>query len=54
LIPSALAGANLLLAADILVRMTPNAEEVHVGVAMAALGAPFFLALLISMRRRLA
>jgi len=54
LIPSALAGANLLLAADILVRLTPGANEVHVGVAMAALGAPFFLALLISMRRTLA
>jgi iron complex transport system permease protein len=54
LIPSALAGADLLLAADILVRVTPGANEVHVGVAMAALGAPFFLALLISMRRRLA
>ena len=54
LIPSALAGANLLLAADILVRVIPGANEVHVGVAMAALGAPFFLALLISLRRRLA
>jgi iron complex transport system permease protein len=54
LIPSALAGADLLLAADILVRVVPGANEVHVGVAMAALGAPFFLALLISLRRRLA
>jgi iron complex transport system permease protein len=54
LAPSALAGACLLLAADILVRLTPGANEVHVGVAMAALGAPFFLALLISMRRSLA
>ena len=54
LIPSALAGANLLLAADILVRVTPGGEEVHVGVAMAALGAPFFLMLLISLRRKLA
>jgi iron complex transport system permease protein len=54
LVPSALAGAALLLAADILVRLTPGANEVHVGVAMAALGAPFFLALLISMRRSLA
>ncbi len=54
LIPSALGGAALLLAADILVRLTPGANEVHVGVAMAALGAPFFLALLISMRRSLA
>jgi iron complex transport system permease protein len=54
LIPSALGGAALLLAADVLVRVIPGANEVHVGVAMAALGAPFFLALLISMRRRLA
>jgi iron complex transport system permease protein len=54
LIPSALAGANLLLAADILVRVTPGANEVPVSVAMAAMGAPFFLALLISLRRRLA
>jgi iron complex transport system permease protein len=54
LAPSALGGAALLLAADILVRLTPGANEVHVGVAMAALGAPFFLALLISMRRSLA
>ncbi len=54
LIPSALAGADLLLAADILVRATPHASEVHVSVAMAVLGAPFFLALLISMRRNLA
>ena len=54
LVPSALAGAVLLLAADILVRLTPGANEVHVGVAMAALGGPFFLALLISMRRSLA
>jgi len=54
LAPSALAGACLLLAADILVRLTPGANEVHVGVAMAALGAPFFLVLLISMRRSLA
>jgi iron complex transport system permease protein len=54
LIPSALAGAGLLLAADILVRLTPGANEVHVGVAMAAMGAPFFLVLLISFRRTLA
>jgi iron complex transport system permease protein len=54
LIPSALAGADLLLAADILVRATPHANEVHVSVAMAALGAPFFLGLLIAMRRKLA
>ena len=54
LIPSALGGAALVLAADILVRLTPSVSEVRLGVAMAALGGPFFLAMLIAMRRRLA
>jgi iron complex transport system permease protein len=54
LIPSALGGAALVLAADILVRLTPAAGEVKLGVAMAILGGPFFFALLLSMRRRLA
>jgi len=54
LLPSALAGAALVLAADILVRLTPSAAEVKLGVAMAVLGGPFFLALLIRLRRRLA
>jgi len=54
LVPSALGGAALVLAADILVRLTPSAAEVKLGVAMAALGGPFFLAMLVSMRRRLA
>jgi iron complex transport system permease protein len=54
LLPSALGGAALLLAADVLVRVIPGANEVHVSVVTAALGGPFFLALLISMRRRLA
>ncbi len=54
MLPSALAGASLLLAADILVRIIPAANEVRLGVAMAALGGPFFLFLLISNRRRLA
>ncbi|MDB5694899.1 MAG: transporter permease [Sphingomonas bacterium] len=47
LLPSALAGAALVLAADSLVRLTPGAGEVRLGVAMALLGAPFFLALLL-------
>ena len=54
LIPSILTGAALTLAADMAVRMTPAASEIRLSVAMAALGGPFFLALLISMRRRLA
>ena len=47
LLPSALGGAALVLAADSLVRLTPGAGEVRLGVVMAMLGAPFFLALLL-------
>jgi len=54
LLPSALGGAVLVLAADILVRLTPGGSEVKLGVAMTVLGGPFFFALLISMRRRIA
>ncbi|MCB2108325.1 MAG: iron ABC transporter permease [Rhodobacteraceae bacterium] len=54
LIPSALAGAALVLGADIMVRIIPSPTEVKLGVAMAALGGPFFLALLINLRRRVA
>ena len=54
LAPSALGGAVLVLAADILVRVTPAAGEVKLGVAMAALGGPFFLARLLTLRRRIA
>ena len=46
LLPCALGGAALVLAADSLVRLTPGAGEVRLGVAMAMLGAPFFLVLL--------
>ena len=41
-----------MLAADILVRLTPGANEVKLGVAMAAIGAPFFFGLLLVLRRR--
>jgi iron complex transport system permease protein len=54
LLPSALGGAILVLAADCLVRVTRTGSETRLGVAMAVLGAPFFLALLLRMRRRLA
>jgi iron complex transport system permease protein len=54
LIPSAIGGAALVLAADIMVRLTPSASEVKLGVAMAVLGGPFFFALLLSLRRRMA
>jgi iron complex transport system permease protein len=53
LVPSALGGAALMLAADMAVRLLPTAEEVRLGVALSALGAPFFLALVLTLRRRL-
>lgn len=43
LLPSALGGAALLLAADVLVRLLPTQSELRLGVVTAALGAPFFL-----------
>ncbi len=46
LVPSALGGAALTLGADSLCRLAPGAGEVRLGVAMALIGAPFFLALL--------
>ncbi len=54
LVPSLLGGAVVVLAGDILVRMTPAATEVKLGVAMAALGAPLFLILLLRLRRTIA
>ncbi|MDX5392277.1 MAG: iron ABC transporter permease [Caulobacteraceae bacterium] len=54
ILPSALGGGAIVLAGDIVVRLIPSAAEVRLGVAMAALGGPFFLALLLLQRRRLA
>ncbi|MES2442874.1 MAG: iron ABC transporter permease [Pseudomonadota bacterium] len=51
LVPSALGGAALVLAADSLVRLGPGASEIRLGVAMALLGAPFFFVLLLKLRR---
>lgn len=50
LLPSALAGAAMLTAADIAVRLIPSVTEVKVGVLTALVGVPFFL--WIVMRRR--
>jgi len=53
--PSALAGALLLLVADCLCRMLPlSGGELRLGIALSLLGAPFFLKLLLDMRRGLA
>lgn len=54
LLPAALGGALLLTVADSLVRLAPTVSELRLGIAMSMLGGPFFLYLLISMRRRLA
>jgi len=54
LLPSALAGALLLLVADSVVRAMPTVSELRLGIAMSMLGGPFFLVLLIRMRRTLA
>jgi iron complex transport system permease protein len=53
ILPSAIGGAVLVLAADILVRLVPTTVEIRLGVAMAALGGPFFMALLVRARRRI-
>ena len=52
LLPSALGGASLLLLADSLVRVMGTGQELKLGVVTALLGAPFFLALILSYRRR--
>lgn len=52
LLPSALGGAALVLIADSLCRLAPGAAEVRLGVAMALIGAPFFLVLLLRHRSR--
>lgn len=54
LLPSALGGALLVLIADSLVRLTPAAGELRLGVAMALIGTPFFFALLVRFRREIA
>lgn len=53
LLPSALAGALLVLLADSLVRVAPTVSELRLGIAMSMLGGPFFLMLLFRMRRQL-
>lgn len=51
LVPSALGGAVLTLTADSLVRLISGPGEMRLGIAMAVLGAPFFLLLLLRYRR---
>lgn len=50
-LPSALAGAVLLVGADIAVRVLPTANQLQLGVVTSFLGIPFFLFLLLRARR---
>ena len=52
LVPSAVGGAALVLAGDVVVRLLPGGSEVELGVVMSLIGAPFFFVLLHSMRRQ--
>nr|WP_325065187.1 iron ABC transporter permease [Qipengyuania aquimaris] len=54
ILPSALAGALLVLVADSVVRILPLVTELRLGIALSLLGAPFFLWLLLRMRKGLA
>jgi iron complex transport system permease protein len=54
IVPSALAGALLLLLADVACRLLPLVTELRLGIALSLIGAPFFLWLLLRMRRGLA
>ncbi len=51
LLPAALTGAVLLIAADIAVRLVPAAIELKIGVVTALIGVPFFLRMIFSERR---
>ena len=51
LLPSALAGSAMVLAADILVRLPTSGPEPKLGVITSLIGAPFFLWLILRTRR---
>jgi iron complex transport system permease protein len=51
LLPSALAGAALVLAADLIVRLPVAGPEPKLGVVTSLIGAPFFLWLILRTRR---
>lgn len=54
LVASALAGALLVLVADVVCRILPLVTELRLGIALSLVGAPFFLWLLLKLRRGLA
>jgi len=54
MVPAAAIGAALMTAADLIVRASPLQRPLPVGVVTALIGAPFFLRLVIGMRRSIA
>jgi iron complex transport system permease protein len=54
LLPAGLAGAALLLSADIAVRIIPATTDIKVGVLTSIIGVPFFLYLILRQRKSLA
>jgi iron complex transport system permease protein len=54
LLPAALTGSALLLAADVAVRLIPATTDIKVGVLTSIIGVPFFLYLILRQRRSLA
>jgi len=54
LVPAALTGAILLMAADIAVRLIPATSDIKVGVLTSIIGVPFFLYLILRQRFSLA
>jgi iron complex transport system permease protein len=53
LLPSGLAGAAIVLFADIVLRLIAPWTDIRLGVATAIVGAPFFLWLVLKMRAEL-
>ena len=51
ILPSALGGALLVTASDVLVRSIDPSEQLRLGVVTAMLGAPFFFYLILKLRR---
>lgn len=51
IVPAALAGALLVLVADCVCRVLPLVTELRLGIALSLVGAPFFLGLLLKMRK---
>lgn len=51
LLPSAIGGALLVTAADVAVRLIPSTSEIMLGVLTSIVGGPFFLSLLLKIRK---